>query len=108
MGSRLGPTFANIFMNHLELKFLHDCPSEFLPVTYHRYVDDTLTSFSDRSHAQLFLNYINQTYPNINFAMEIESDNKISFLDILITRLHNKLFMNVFRKLCFTGQGLHF
>ncbi len=98
MGSPLGPTFANIFMNNLESKFLNDCPSEFLPVTYHRYVDDTLTSFSDLSHAQLFLNYINQIHPNINFTMDIESDNKISFLDILITRFNNKLFKNVFRK----------
>ncbi len=83
MGSSLGHTFANIFINHLESKFLHDCPSDLLlPVTYHRYVDDTLTSFSDRSHAQIFINYINQTHCNINFTMEIGSDNKISFLDI--------------------------
>ena len=92
--------------NICESKYI--CPPEFSPVSYHRYIDDTYTSFSDISHAQLFLNHINLAHPNIKFTMELESDNKISFLDILITKQNNKITTNVFRKLCFTGLGLNY
>ena len=73
MGSPLGPAFANIFMSHLENKFLEQCPSSFKTQTYHRYVDDTLVSFAEPSHAALFLEYINKTHPNIKFTMAAES-----------------------------------
>ena len=41
MGSPLGPSMGNIFMCALEQKCLNGCPSEFKPVFYRRYVDDT-------------------------------------------------------------------
>ena len=34
MGSPLGPTFANIFMSVLEIKFMANCPSESKPSRY--------------------------------------------------------------------------
>ena len=40
MGSPLGPHLANIFMNHMEKKWLEECPIQFKPVLYRRYVDD--------------------------------------------------------------------
>ena len=45
MGSHLGPTIANIFMCALEQNFLANCPSEFQPILYRRYVDDTYCIF---------------------------------------------------------------
>ena len=40
MGSPLGPTLANAFMCHMERKWLQECPVDFKPVFYRRYVDD--------------------------------------------------------------------
>ena len=40
MGSPLGPTLANVFLCHHERKWLEDCPDNFRPVYYKRYVDD--------------------------------------------------------------------
>ena len=40
MGSPLGPALANIFMCNFESKWLHDCPNDFMPVFYRRYIDD--------------------------------------------------------------------
>ena len=54
MGSPLGPTFANIFMCHLEELFLNQCPVEFKPTFYRRYVDDTFVLFKSKSQAELF------------------------------------------------------
>ena len=52
MGSPLAPTLANIFLSHHETKWLADCPDNFKPSLYKRYVDDTLLLF--RNHDQIF------------------------------------------------------
>ena len=36
MGSPLGPTFVNIFLNYYEQTWLKNCPCEFKPVIYNR------------------------------------------------------------------------
>ena len=58
MGSPLGPHLANIFMGFMERRWLQECPIDFKPVLYRRYVDDTFLLFKSDSHIDLFLNYI--------------------------------------------------
>ena len=108
MGSPLGPTFANIFMCYLEELYLSNCPIAFKPIFYKRYVDDTFALFKDPSHVDLFLNYINSFHANIKFTVDIESNNELSFLDILISKHNNKFVTSVYRKGTFTGLGLNF
>ena len=98
MGLPLAPTFANIFMSHHEKKFLNNCPAEFSPVFYRRYVDDTFVLFRDQSHANLFLNYINNQHNNISFTMEVEADGTLPFLDVTITKSCNSFNTSVYRK----------
>ena len=45
MGSRLGPTLANVFLCYHEKIWLQNCPSEFKPVIYRTYLDDTFLLF---------------------------------------------------------------
>ena len=59
MGSPLGPTLANTFMCHMEEKWMSDCPSNFKPTFYRRYVDDTFLIFESVSHIPLFLECFN-------------------------------------------------
>ena len=40
IGSPLGPTLPNAFLRHFEKKWLSECPAEFLPSVFKRYVDD--------------------------------------------------------------------
>ena len=47
---RWGPTFANIFMCFNEKFWLDECPDEFKPVFYRRYIDDTFVLFRHQSH----------------------------------------------------------
>ena len=108
MGSPLGPIFANIFMSFLEESFLDDCPLEFRPLFYKRFVDDTFALFYDRRSATQFLEYINGIHPNIKFTIEHEENNKLPFLDVLITRENNCFSTSVFRKSTFTGLGSNF
>ena len=98
MGLPLAPCFANIFMSHYEKKFLNNCPDEFAPIFYRRYVDDTFVLFSKQDHAKLFLNYINKQHANLCFTMEQESNNSLSFLDVLITKTCNSFSTSVYRK----------
>ena len=108
MGSPLGPTFANIFMNNLETQFLENCELAYKPTFYKRYIDDTIAGFKDAHHSQLFLQYINQSHPNIKFTIDTENNNCLNFLDITISRIADKFNTNVYRKSCFTGLGLNF
>ena len=59
MGSPLGPTLANLFMNHMEKKWLEECPLSFKPVLYRRYVDDSFLLFKSIDHLELFHSYLN-------------------------------------------------
>ena len=98
MGLPLAPTFANIFMSFYERKFLSNCPDEFSPIFYRRYVDDTFVLFRDKNHAKLFHNYINSQHPNLSFTMEVESDGTLPFLDVTVTKSCNSFVTTVYRK----------
>ena len=66
MGLPHSPVFANIFLAFHEEHWLTNYPAHFKPVFYRRHVDDRFVLFSDKSHAPLFLNYLNQHHNNIN------------------------------------------
>lgn len=108
MGLPLGPTFANAFMCYHESKWLADCPSEFRPLLYKRYVDDSFVLFRSRSHADKFLDYVNNKHPNIKFTMETEKDGQLAFLDVNVRKTLGKFETSVYRKPTFTGLGLSF
>ncbi|XP_037779128.1 uncharacterized protein LOC119575548 [Penaeus monodon] len=52
MGSPLGPTYANAFLCHHEKEWLNQCPEEFKPNLYRRYVDDTFLLFKNCSQVE--------------------------------------------------------
>ena len=108
MGLPLGPTFANIFMCFHEKAWLDECPFEFKPIFYRRYVDDVFLLFRSKSHVSLFYDFLNSKHPNIKFTVEHERDGKLSFLDALIHRENNQFLTSVFRKNTFSGIGTSF
>jgi hypothetical protein len=108
MGLPLGPTMANAFMSHYEKIWLENCPSDFKPKLYRRYVDDTFLLFSSRDHVQKFLDYLNAQHANIRFTSETEVDNELAFLDVLISRTDNGFATSVYRKPTFTGQFMNY
>ena len=108
MGSPLGPTFANVFMCFHESNWLIDCPPEFKPLHYFRYLDDTFLLFKEKSHSDSFFSYLNSQHPSINFTIELEKDDKLPFLDVMIRRHGNSFSNSVFRKPTFTGLGTSF
>ena len=108
MGLPLGPTFANIFMCHYERRWLDSCPTDFAPLFYRRYVDDCFLLFKDPTHADQFLAYLNSKHCSIKFSMEKESNGKLPFLDVLVTKDAGRFHTSVYRKPSFSGLGTSF
>lgn len=108
MGNPLAPTLANIFLSHMETSLLSNCPEEFKPVFYRRYLDDTFVVFKKESDRTDFFQYINNIHANIKFTMECEDNCKLPFLDILVHRSENSLTTSIYRKPTFTGLGTSF
>ena len=110
MGSPLGPTLANIFMSHFERLWLRDCPAEFRPLHYSRYVDDTFVLFRSRDHISKFHEYLNSQHPNIKFTCDIEQDDSLPFLDTLVKRSTDtgRFITSVYRKPTYTGLSLQY
>ena len=65
IGSPLGPILTNAFLCFYERKYLEECPSEFKPVFYRRYVDDIFVLFKSTDHLEKFCNYFNTCHPNM-------------------------------------------
>ena len=108
MGSPLGPTLANAFMCFYEKQWLNNCPPEFKPVFYRRYVDDIFVLFKSPEHIKSFKTYLNSCHRSINFTSEEEVNGEFSFLDVKIFREESKFTTSVYRKPTFTGLYTHF
>ena len=108
MGSPLGPLLANIFLSFHETNWLKDCPFEFKPLYYRRYVDDSFIVFKSRDHILPFLNYLNSKHTNITFTYEVEKDKCLPFLDVNVLFSNGKFSTTVYRKPTFTGLFTNF
>ena len=108
MGNPLGPTLANAFLVFHESKWLNECPENFKPLLYRRYIDDTFLVFKSEAHIPLFLDYLNSRHVNIKFTCEVESNNKLPFLDIEVERRGSTFSTSIYRKPTFTGLTTKF
>ena len=108
MGSPLGPTLANLFLCYHEEMWLNDCPIQFRPKYYKRYVDDVFLMFESSSQVKKFLQYMNSRHANIRFTVEEEDNDTLSFLDIAITRTEGKLSTSIHRKKTFSGVYVNY
>ena len=78
MRSPLGPTLANLFMSYHEQIWLDECPMEFKPKFYRRYVDDIFILGGNIEHIVKFKEYLNSKHQNIIFTSELECNGKFA------------------------------
>ena len=105
MGSPVGPTVENVFIFFYEIKWLEQCCNKFKPVFYRRYVDHIFALFESAEHLSKFHAYLTKCHPNISFSFEQEVNDRLSFIDIELSRQQGKF---VYRKPGFTSVYNHF
>ena len=106
MGSPLGPTIANIFLWFYEIKWLQQCPNEFKPVFYRRYVD-ILFYLNQLNIPQNFM-HISIHVILMSFSFEQEINSKLLFLDIEVSQQQGKFVTTVYSKPTVSGVYTHF
>ena len=107
MGSPLAPVLANFFMGHYERLWLEKYTGTKV-LYYRRYVDDIICCFQNSHDADMFFQYLNKCHPNIKFTMETETDGKLPFLDVILSKQRSSnnecsCITSVFRKKTYTG-----
>ena len=111
MGTKMAPSYANLFMDSIESRFLEDEPIQ--PALWRRYIDDIFCVWTDsRESLEDFLHRLNSCHPTIHFTWTISSEG-VDFLD---TRIYKgsrfqqtgTLDIQTFFKPTNTFQYLHF
>ena len=62
MGSPFGSSLANAFLCFHEQIRLNDCPEDFEPIYYRRYVEDIFALFRSPDHLETFTHYLNSKH----------------------------------------------
>jgi hypothetical protein len=97
MGTPCAPNYANLFMADLETKLLANAPGP-IPFIWLRYIDDIFIIWThSREELDAFLDYINHAHDSIKFTAEISAE-KVSFLDVLVTKSTTGLQTQVYCK----------
>ena len=81
MGSKMGPSYAKLFVGYIELQFFnqYNVPK---PELYRRYIDDCVgATSSTREDLNQFITAVNSFHPALKYTWEI-SDTYLAFLDI--------------------------
>jgi hypothetical protein len=79
MGTKVAPSFANIFMANFEDKFVYSYHTQ--PLIWLRYIDDIFMVWNhDKTSLELFLEHLNRCHKTIKFTSDISADS-VNFLD---------------------------
>ena len=82
MGTKMAPTYANLFMRQLEKKMIASFPHK--PLVYFRYIDDIFMIWTEGEDTlNQFLNHCNNFNPSIQFEQTVFNTN-VPFLDVNI------------------------
>ena len=82
MGTRVAPTYANLFMADYEDKYVYTYPLQ--PLLWVRYIDDCFMPWQHGMDELIkFVDYLNQQDENIQFTFEV-SPHTINFLDTTV------------------------
>ena len=84
MGTKLAPSFANLFMGTLEIDFLKAWGSDKQPLVWLRFIDDIFFLWQHGEIAlKEFMTFVNNFHKTIKFG-HISSPKQINFLDTTI------------------------
>ena len=83
MGTRMAPSFANLFLGLFETNALNNAP--YKPHTWLRYIDDIFVIWTEGpDNLQIFIDYLNSIHPTIKFTSS-HSYSCVPFLDVNVS-----------------------
>ena len=83
MGTKMAPSFANLFLGHFESNALLNSP--FKPHTWWRYIDDIFMIWTEGlENLNTFVTYLNNLHPTIKFTSNHSLTN-VPFLDVMVS-----------------------
>ena len=89
MGTRVAPTYANLFMDYIEKKFIY--PRRVKPRIWFRFIDHIWGIFSgSESDILEFVKYCNSFHESIKFTIEY-SRHEVSFLNVITYRYRDRI-----------------
>lgn len=106
MGTKMAPSYANIFMGVLEHELLEN--AEIQPSIWVRFIDDIFAIYrGSEDEIRSHINYLNQFHNTIKFTSCIDRD-QIDFLDVTVYRKpDNTIGTRLYTKPTNTGQYLN-
>jgi hypothetical protein len=108
-GSSIYGIIAEIFLQYLENRHLNQLLDEKCIIFYTRYVDDLFLIYNtDRTTPQKTHDNLNNLHPNLEFTPTIEENDRISFLDLLITRQPSAIEMYIYMKPTVTDTTINY
>eukprot|EP00794_Sanderia_malayensis_P015465 gene15465-17049_t len=97
MGSKLGPSYACLFVGHQE-QLIYESYHGPLPCLIKRYIDDIIGATSlPLTDLQKFIDYTNNFHPALQFTHTI-TEVSLPFLDILLTISGNQISTSIYYK----------
>lgn len=109
MGSPISGLIAEIFLQQHENNIIKNILDTNNIRLHNRYDDDILIIYDNsRTNPIEISGYMNNIHPALQFKPTTEANNSIYFLDLTITRQHNKLTLNIYRKTTTTDTTIHY
>ena len=106
IGTRMAPSYANIFMDRLERRLIQN--AEVKPHIWWRYIDDIFIVWTEgEEKLKQFIDYLNNAHDTIKFTCKW-SDHEIEFLDVKVINESGVLETDVFIKPTDSHQFLHY
>ena len=104
MGTKMAPSYANLFMSDLEDRLLSSAPNR--PLVWWRFIDDIFSVWcGGQESLDEFIDHINSFHPTIKCTTEC-SLTSVNFLDVTVTKSPNGIITDVYSKPTDTHQYL--
>ncbi|MGP1933983.1 MAG: reverse transcriptase domain-containing protein, partial [Arsenophonus sp. NC-XBC3-MAG3] len=109
MGSSISSILADTFLHQMEQHTYHTIINTRKNIYWHRYVNDIIILYNgnNRQLEQLH-RHINKIHKNLTFTLDLESDHRINYLDLIITKINNKHKFKIYKKFKTTDTIIHY
>ncbi|XP_023722175.1 uncharacterized protein LOC111872459 [Cryptotermes secundus] len=99
MGSPLSSLMAEVFLQHFEQREVKHLLEDKRIIYYNRYVDDIILIYNQLIVTpQYILDQFNKQNKNLQFTLNEEENNQITYLDLRLTNNHGQVRMEIYRK----------